>query len=50
MNVATRNAKRHGVFDRLWFCVSDCFGFWEADEEGQEVMRPRFHMIVSNPP
>jgi release factor glutamine methyltransferase len=47
LHVATRNAKRHGVSDRLWFCVSDCFSFWG---EGPDVTRPRFHMIVSNPP
>jgi release factor glutamine methyltransferase len=51
LNVATRNAQRHGVFDRLWFCVSDCFSFWESDEgDGTEAIPPRFHMIVSNPP
>lgn len=47
LHVATRNAKRHGVFDRLWFCESDCFSFWG---DGEDVTRPRFHMVVSNPP
>ena len=51
LNVATRNAQRHGVFERLWFCVSDCFSFWESGEgDGSEAVPPRFHMIVSNPP
>ena len=49
LNVATRNAKRHGVFNRLRFCVSDCFSFWEAGG-GEGVIRPRFDLIVSNPP
>ena len=49
--VATRNAQRHGVFDRLCFFLSDCFGCWESEEEdGTEAIPPRFHMIVSNPP
>ncbi|MBC8030805.1 MAG: peptide chain release factor N(5)-glutamine methyltransferase [Pyrinomonadaceae bacterium] len=42
IEVAKRNAARHGAFDRLEFLVSDCFA--EVDRE------QAFDMIVSNPP
>jgi release factor glutamine methyltransferase len=41
--VAERNAKRHGVLDRLELIVSDCFT--ELDNA-----QPKFDLIVSNPP
>lgn len=42
--VAERNAKRHGVFERLSFLESDCFVGLEP------ASSPRFDLIVSNPP
>jgi release factor glutamine methyltransferase len=41
--VARRNAVRHAVDGRLSLTLSDCF-------EALEETRPRFDMIVSNPP
>lgn len=43
LQVAARNAARHGVRDRLALVASDCFS--ALDES-----RARFSMIVSNPP
>lgn len=43
LNVAARNARRHGISGRLSLAASDCFA---ALDEG----RARFDLIVSNPP
>ncbi|HYY57665.1 MAG TPA: peptide chain release factor N(5)-glutamine methyltransferase [Pyrinomonadaceae bacterium] len=43
LRVAARNAARHGVGARLELVASDCFAALDA-------ARPRFAMIVSNPP
>lgn len=42
LEVAKRNAQRHGVVDRMILVQSDCF----SNLDGQE----RFSLIVSNPP
>ena len=46
LEVAARNAARHGVEGRLKLFHSDCFDALGTDE-GQAA---RFHLIVSNPP
>ena len=43
LKVAARNAARHGVAARLKLIASDCFA-------ALDFARPRFAMIVSNPP
>lgn len=43
LEVAKRNAARHGVSDRVKFVVSDCF-------EALEPPQQQFDMVVSNPP
>lgn len=43
IEVAKRNAAKHGVRDRLEFLISDCF----ADVKQEEML---FDVIVSNPP
>lgn len=43
LRVAARNAARHGVEGRLDLVASDCFAAIDCS-------RPRFSMIVSNPP
>ena len=47
LRVAARNARRHGVSDRLRLRESDCFDAWREDDD---ATRPRFHAVVSNPP
>ncbi|HEX5707118.1 MAG TPA: peptide chain release factor N(5)-glutamine methyltransferase [Pyrinomonadaceae bacterium] len=47
LRVAARNAARHGVSRRLALRVSDCF---DSLEPGDETLRTRFDIIVSNPP
>lgn len=47
LEVAARNAARHGVAGRLTLLASDCFGALDADENLGET---RFDVIVSNPP
>jgi release factor glutamine methyltransferase len=42
--VAQRNAKRHGVRERVSFLASDCFSGLAS------AFGPRFDLIVSNPP
>ena len=42
LEVARRNAERHGVLERIGFRLGDLFEPWEPDR--------RFDMIVSNPP
>jgi len=42
LEVARRNARRHGLLERIELRVSDLFASWEPDR--------RFNMIVSNPP
>jgi release factor glutamine methyltransferase len=49
LRVATRNAERHGVRDRLRFHKSDCFSF-QGVGAAADAMRRRFHLVVSNPP
>jgi release factor glutamine methyltransferase len=46
LEVAARNAARHGVGERLRLAVSDCFGALRA--EGVE--KTRFDLVASNPP
>jgi release factor glutamine methyltransferase len=43
IEVAKRNARRHGVGERLEFLVSDCFA-------GLNRKDPLFDLVVSNPP
>lgn len=43
LRVATRNAKRHGIENRLTLILSDCF-------EALDESNARFNLIVSNPP
>jgi release factor glutamine methyltransferase len=43
LRVAARNARRHGVWERLGLVASDCLAALDA-------RRSRFTMIVSNPP
>jgi release factor glutamine methyltransferase len=43
LNVAARNAARHGVSQRLTLIASDCFDALDAE-------RAHFNLIVSNPP
>jgi release factor glutamine methyltransferase len=46
LEIAARNAARHGVSERLRLLVSDCFGALRAGEhEGV-----RFDLVASNPP
>lgn len=47
LRVARRNAERHGVVERLRLLVSDCFTVWENETD---ATRPRFDIVVSNPP
>ncbi len=44
--VAARNAKRHGVDERLRLLASDCFDALRSEEHG----RLRFDLVASNPP
>ncbi|MDT5296673.1 MAG: release factor glutamine methyltransferase, partial [Acidobacteriota bacterium] len=46
LEVAARNAARHGVRERLQVLVSDCFDALRADEH----KATRFDLIASNPP
>lgn len=47
LQVAARNARRHGVAERLSLHVSDCFAFLEREAPAE---RTRFDIVVSNPP
>ncbi len=47
LDVARRNATRHGVASRVGFCRTNLLGGDLADSCGAE---PRFDLIVSNPP
>jgi release factor glutamine methyltransferase len=47
LGVALRNARRHGVAERLALRVSDCFAFLESEDETGAT---RFDIVVSNPP
>ncbi len=47
LQVAARNAARHGVADRLTLLQSDCF---DALDSNQTLRRARFDAVVSNPP
>lgn len=44
LDVAERNARKHGVFDRMTFCLGDLFDALDPDD------RRSFDLVVSNPP
>ena len=53
LQVARRNAERHGVSERIEFRVGDLFDAWRpgAPERGQPAaVPPRFDVVVCNPP
>lgn len=51
LEVAARNAARHGVGDRLRLAVSDCFEALRAEAlRAVGVEKVRFDLVASNPP
>jgi release factor glutamine methyltransferase len=53
LQVARRNAQRHGVSQRIEFRVGDLFAAWAAQttESGEPAAAPsRFDVVVCNPP
>jgi release factor glutamine methyltransferase len=49
LEVAARNAARHGVRERMRFLVSDCFDALHSGEQAADAAA-RFDLIASNPP